>query len=126
VPREAGREFAGRVLDTIRSRGIHTGFPIEVRFVAGDDALLSPAHGRDTCYVAVHQFQGMPDQALFDMLEGIADGYGGRPHWGKRHGQTAATLAPRYPQWDAFQSVRDRMDPDRVFTSAPIARVLGD
>ena len=126
VPREHGRELATRVLDGIRSRGIRTGFPIEVRFVAGDDALLSPAGGRDTCYVAVHQFHGMPDQALFDLHEGIADDYGGRPHWGKRHGQTAATLAPRYPEWDAFQRVRDALDPDRVFTSAAIRRVLGD
>ena len=28
------------------------------------------------------------------------DDYDGRPHWGKLHGQRAATLAPRYPQWD--------------------------
>ena len=29
------------------------------------------------------------------------DEYGGRPHWGKRHFQTAETLRPRYPRWDA-------------------------
>ena len=32
------------------------------------------------------------------------DDYGGRPHWGKLHYQTAATLAPRYPRWDDFQA----------------------
>jgi L-gulono-1,4-lactone dehydrogenase len=125
VPREHGRDLAERVLDGIRTRGIRTGFPIEVRFVAGDDAFLSPAGGRDTCYVAVHQFEGMYDQTLFDLLEGLADRHGGRPHWGKRHTQTAATLAPRYPRWADFQAARDGLDPDRVFTSAAIARVLG-
>ena len=33
-------------------------FPIELRLVAGDDALLSPAYGRDSAYVAVHLFEG--------------------------------------------------------------------
>ena len=34
-------------------------FPIELRFSAGDDALLSPAHARESAYVAVHVFEGM-------------------------------------------------------------------
>ena len=52
------------------------------------------------------------------------DSYGGRPHWGKRHFQTAETLAPRYPRWDEFQAaarasstpraVRERLHRDRV------------
>ena len=33
-------------------------FPIELRFSAADDALLSPAHGRDSAFVAVHVFKG--------------------------------------------------------------------
>jgi L-gulono-1,4-lactone dehydrogenase len=53
------------------------------------------------------------------------DSYGGRPHWGKRHFQTAATLAPRYPGWAAFQAVRARLDPDGVFANAYTDRVLG-
>ena len=51
--------------------------------------------------------------------------YGGRPHWGKLHFQTAETLAPRYPQWDAFQKVRARLDPQGTFTNAYLDRVLG-
>jgi L-gulonolactone oxidase len=125
LPREAGREAVERVLETIARRGLATGFPLEVRFVAPDDALLSPAHERATCYVAIHQYRGMPFEALFAAAEEIFDGYGGRPHWGKRHTQTAETLAPRYPRWDAFARARDRLDPDRVFTNAGVRRVLG-
>ena len=51
--------------------------------------------------------------------------YDGRPHWGKLHHQTAATLAPRYPEWDAFQAVRARLDPDGRFRNAYLDRVLG-
>ena len=48
----------------------------------------------------------------FEAVEEIMDSYGGRPHWGKRHFQTAATLAPRYPRWAEFQRARDELDPD--------------
>ena len=125
LPRDHGREAVERVLETIARRRLATGFPLEVRFVAPDDALLSPAHERATCYVAIHQYRGMPFEALFAAAEEIFDGYGGRPHWGKRHTQTAETLAPRYPRWDAFARARDRLDPDRVFTNEGVRRVLG-
>ena len=41
----------------------------------------------------------MPWEPYFRGVEEIMDDYGGRPHWGKRHFQTAETLAPRYPRW---------------------------
>ena len=44
-------------------------FPIELRFSAGDDALLSPAHARETAYVAVHVFEGMAFEAPFREVE---------------------------------------------------------
>ena len=123
--REVGREAVERLLETIASRRLATTFPLEVRFVAPDDALLSPAGGRPTCYIAIHQYRGMPFEELFAAAEELFDGYGGRPHWGKRHTQTAETLAPRYPEWDAFARVRDRFDPDRVFANEGVRRVLG-
>ena len=59
-------------------------FPIELRFSAGDDALLSPAHGRETAYVAVHVFEGMEFETPFREVEALLRGWDGRPHWGKR------------------------------------------
>jgi L-gulonolactone oxidase len=100
-------------------------FPIEVRFVAADDALLSPAHDRETVYVAVHAYKGMAWEPYFRAVEAIADEHGGRPHWGKRHFQTAATLAPRYPGWERFAAVRARLDPGGVFSNVYTDRVLG-
>ena len=125
MPRADGPLVAAEVLSQVAARRLPVGFPFEVRFVAGDDAFLSPAHGRDTCYLAVHQYKGMDPKPLFDLVEPMAANVGGRPHWGKLHTQTAETLAPRYPQWDAFAAVRDRLDPDRVFTSPAVERILG-
>ncbi len=123
------REHAAAAIMAIRD-GIHAerlpvNFPIEVRFVAPDDALLSPAHRRASCYIAVHTYDGMAFEPYFRMVEQIMDGFGGRPHWGKRHFQSAATLAARYPGWERFQAARRRLDPDGRFTNDELARVLG-
>jgi FAD-linked oxidoreductase len=125
LPREHTAEAVRRVLETIPARGLHVPFPLEVRLVAPDDAYLSPAHERATGYVAVHMFRGMAWEPYFRAVEAIMDDYGGRPHWGKRHFQTAETLRTRYPRWDDFQAVRARLDPEGRFANAHVERVLG-
>jgi len=125
VPREHGPEAARRVIEWVRSNRYPVFFPIEMRVAAADDALLSPSHDRDTAYIAVHQYRGMEWRPYFEAVEEIMDSYGGRPHWGKRHFQTAATLSPRYPAWQDFQRARDELDPTRTFTNEYAARVLG-
>ena len=122
-PRDVAREVVEEVLDVARRHPVD--FPIEVRFVAGDDALLSPAAGRPTVYVAVHTSRGMPWEAFFRAVQAIGDRFDARPHWGKRHFHTAASLAPRYPEWDAFAAQRERFDPDGRFANAHVRRVLG-
>lgn len=125
IPREHGPEAARRVIEWVRSNRYPVFFPIEMRVAAGDDALLSPSHERDTAYIAVHQYRGMEWRPYFEAVEEIMNSYGGRPHWGKRHFQTAATLAPLYPEWASFQRARDELDPGRVFSNEYAERVLG-
>jgi L-gulono-1,4-lactone dehydrogenase len=125
VPREHGPAAARRVIEWVRANGYPVFFPIEMRVAAGDDALLSPSHERDTVYIAVHQYRGMEWRPYFEAVEEIMSEYAGRPHWGKRHFQTAATLAPLYPAWAQFQALRDELDPNRVFTNEYATRVLG-
>jgi L-gulonolactone oxidase len=125
VPREQGPEAVRKVIEWVRANRYPVFFPIEMRVAAGDDALLSPSHERDTVYIAVHQYRGMEWRPYFEAVEEIMNGYGGRPHWGKRHFQTAETLAPRYPAWEEFQRARDELDPKRTFTNEYAARVLG-
>jgi L-gulonolactone oxidase len=125
IPRADARGAVARVLELVERRRLPILFPLEVRFSAPDDAFLSTAFGRDTCYVAVHQYKGMEFETYFRAVEQIMDSYGGRPHWGKRHYQTAAILRERYPAWGRFQAVRERLDPDGVFANDYARRVLG-
>ncbi|MFC6011137.1 D-arabinono-1,4-lactone oxidase [Nocardia lasii] len=123
IPRAHAADAIREILELSKRFG--TPMPIEVRWVAPDDAFLSPAGGRETCYIAVHQYQGMVWEPYFRACEAVFDSYAGRPHWGKRHFQTAETLRPRYPDWDRFTEVRRRFDPTGVFANDYVTRVLG-
>jgi L-gulonolactone oxidase len=125
LARERTPEAVRAVMEMIEQRGFAVPFPIEVRTVASDDALLSTAAGRDSGFVAVHMYRGMAWEPYFRAVESIMDELGGRPHWGKRHFQSAPTLRPRYPAWDRFQAIRARLDPQGRFANAWTERVLG-
>ncbi|MGH2880883.1 MAG: D-arabinono-1,4-lactone oxidase [Solirubrobacteraceae bacterium] len=125
LPRERTPEAVRAVMELIERRGFAVPFPIEVRTVAPDDAMLSTAYGRESGFVAVHMYRGMKWRPYFEAVEQIFYDLGGRPHWGKRHFQTEATLRPRYPEWDAFQAIRARLDPGGRFANAWTDRVLG-
>ncbi|KAF0846462.1 D-arabinono-1,4-lactone oxidase [Nocardia caishijiensis] len=123
VPRADAAEAVREMITLAKKFG--TPMPIEVRWVAPDDAFLSPASGRDTCYIAVHQYQGMEWEPYLRACEAVFDRLDGRPHWGKHHFQTAETLRERYPDWDRFAAVRKRLDPTGVFANDYVHRVLG-
>jgi L-gulono-1,4-lactone dehydrogenase len=125
LPRERTPQAVHQVMAMIDERQLAVPFPIEVRTVAPDDAFLSTAAGRESGFVAVHMYRGMAWEPYFRAVEAIMDELGGRPHWGKRHFQTAATLRPRYPEWDRFQAVRARLDPHGGFANDWTDRVLG-
>jgi L-gulono-1,4-lactone dehydrogenase len=73
----------------------------------------------------VHQYVGVPYEPYFQGVEQIMNDYNGRPHWGKLHFQSRLTLAHRYPEWDTFQTWRNKLDPTGVFRNAYLDRVLG-
>jgi L-gulonolactone oxidase len=125
LARERTTEAVRRVMELVQRHGFAVPFPIEVRTVAADDAFLSTAAGRHSGFVAVHMYRGMAWEPYFRAVEAIMDELGGRPHWGKRHFQTAATLRPRYPDWERFSAVRSRLDPEGRFANDWSERVLG-
>lgn len=125
LPRAALPEVLRGTRAWIEEQRFPVNFPMEIRVGAGDDAFLSPAFERDSAYLAVHVYRGMAWEPYFRAVEALCDEHDGRPHWGKRHFQTGATLRPRFPMWDRFAEVRDHCDPDRVFANAHLDRVLG-
>lgn len=125
VPREAGMAAlteARGLLD--RSRWPVT-FPVEIRSGVADSGWLSPSHGRNSVYLAFHVNARTDHTAYFSAVEDAMRAYGGRPHWGKLHTRTRADLAPDYPRFRDFLALRDRLDPERLFSNPYLDRVLG-
>jgi FAD-linked oxidoreductase len=123
IPREHAADAVRGAREILERHPVN--FPVELRFVAADDALLSPAHGRDTAYVAVHVFKGMDGERPFREVERLMAGWGGRPHWGKRSYLGARELKTRYPAWEAFAAARAELDPDGRFENPWARRTLG-
>jgi L-gulono-1,4-lactone dehydrogenase len=125
VPREALGEVLGELRKRVPQLADPVMFPVEIRVAAADDIWLSTAYGRDTAYIAVHQFVGMPYQEYFDLFESVAGAVGGRPHWGKMHSLDASVLRTRYPRFDDFTALRASLDPAGKFLNPYLSRVLG-
>jgi FAD-linked oxidoreductase len=126
LPVENVRSAFEAVRTLIDDRGWRIGFPIEVRFAAQDDLWLSTGHGRASGYIAVHRYWREDPTEYFDAVEQIMLAHAGRPHWGKMHTLDAAILRDRYPRFDDFVALRDRLDPDRMFRNRYLDRVLGE
>lgn len=125
VPREALPEVLGELRARVPKLANPVMFPVEIRVAAADDIWLSTAYERDSAYIAVHQFVGMPYQEYFDLFESVAGAVGGRPHWGKMHSLDASVLRERYPRFDDFTKLRASLDPAGKFVNPYLARVLG-
>jgi len=124
VPAEHFPAVLGEIQDCLRNERFNVHFPIECRFVRGDDIWLSPSYGRDSAYIAVHMYKGMPYERYFRAVEEIYQRYAGRPHWGKLHTLDAQVLAERYPHWDDFRRVRAALDPKGIFLNDYLRRLL--
>lgn len=94
------------------------------RHAPRDDIWLSTAHDRDSVYLAFHVNAQTDHGAYLAGVEQALRGYDGRPHWGKLHTRTAEDLAPTYSRFADFVALRDRVDPDRLFTNDYLERVL--
>jgi L-gulonolactone oxidase len=124
-PRARAADAVRQLRTVVEGSQAAIALPIQVRFSASDGIALSPSFGRDTCHVIVHASPGSPYRPYFAEAEAVLDELGGRPHWGMLHTQTAATLAPKYPDWARFQAVRARLDPGGLFGNEYLDRVLG-
>ncbi|MFG1921045.1 D-arabinono-1,4-lactone oxidase [Cryptosporangium sp. NPDC048952] len=125
IPRAALGEALTEIRRLIERRGWRISFPVEVRMSAADDLWLSTAHGRDSAYVAVHQYHRTPHEDYFRAVQDVMLALEGRPHWGKLHYLDVTELSGRYPRFQDFLAVRDRADPDRAFDNTHLRQVLG-
>ncbi|KAJ2964478.1 hypothetical protein NQZ79_g617 [Umbelopsis isabellina] len=126
IPLEKAPEALRRLDNFINTSELKVHFPVEIRFVDGDDVWMSPSYGRKTCYIGVIMYRPygkpVPYKKYWRIYEDIMRSLGGRPHWAKAHGQTVDDLEESYPKFRDYLQVRDKMDPNRLFVNKYIER----
>ena len=124
LPRAHGPDALRELAEYVDKYKVQVHFPVEYRYVKGDDIWLSPFYQRDSVAISVHQYVGMDYERYFRGAEAIFRRYGGRPHWGKMHTLGARELAPLYPRWDDFQRLRSALDPCGLFMNPYLERLF--
>ncbi len=115
---ESQREFMLRNLpDSI--------FPLELRFVAADQAWLSPNYKRDSVVISVSGKPGTDYWPYLKMCDQRLSELGGRPHWGKLHFMTAQRLISQFEKYEAFRTLRRKLDPAGMFLNDHLSQMFG-
>lgn len=115
LPRENGLKALQEIRVEIEKNHNEVFFPLEVRYIKGDNIWMSPFYQRDTCSIAVHRFFEEDYKPYFKAIEPILRKYGGRPHWGKLNTVTGEEFSKMYPRWMDFVEVRRQLDPKGKF-----------
>jgi sugar-1,4-lactone oxidase-like protein len=128
IPAEKAQQALAALKKMIEEQKIYVNFVIEVRYVKGDDFWLSPCYGRDTCFIGAYLY-GNKNQywsKYLTFFEELMLQYGGRPHWGKEFSIPAETIALQYPKWEDFLKLRQKLDPENLFSNKLTSFLFAD
>jgi FAD-linked oxidoreductase len=117
VPYERTVEAIRVTRKIIEASDYKASIPVEIRFVAADDNMLSPAYGGPICYIGAYTYGETFARPYFQGFEIAMKRLGGRPHWGKRHSLTSTEARAMYPLFDRFGEVRRELDPHGTFAN---------
>ena len=124
IPLEYAKEAMTAYLEMLREKGFLVNFIVEVRFVKGDDIWLSPAYGRDTCYIAAYNQSEYRWEEFVIAFEELMAKYQGRPHWGKEFFISPEKLKQLYPKWDDFIKLMRELDPNGMFQNKLLQKIF--
>jgi L-gulono-1,4-lactone dehydrogenase len=125
IPREQAGPALQEWWERVHRLPASPDFVQELRFTAADAIALSPSSGRASAWLGAYCANPRTARAYFAEFLAMARGWGARPHWGKRFDHRAPELAALYPRWEEFQALRRACDPEGVFRSPFLERVLG-
>ena len=124
LPAAAGPACIREIRALMQARHGDVQWPLEYRTLAADEIPLSPAQGRATVTISVHEAAERPYQPFFADVEAVFRNHRGRPHWGKHHTHHAPELRALYPQWERFGKARRAVDPGGRFLNDYLRGVL--
>jgi FAD/FMN-containing dehydrogenase len=125
IPVENGKQALREIRELMLSKHANCIYPVEYRFVAGDQGMLSPYYQRASVTISV---SGGPDIDYWSYLldvDAILRRYGARPHWGKLHFNNAHDMPALYPRFHDFCAIRRRLDPEGRFLNDHLRNLFG-
>jgi FAD/FMN-containing dehydrogenase len=125
LPLAHGPEAFAEVRHLIQRRFPECTIPVEVRFTATDDGMLSPNYGRDSVVLSVSGIPGTDYWPFLEAVDEIFDRFDGRPHWGKICFMTRARMERLFPELDAFRRIRHELDPEERMLNDFLRPLLG-
>lgn len=111
--------------DMLAATGARLDFINELRFVRGDDAWMSPAHGRDTCQLGVYATHSPDTPRAFADYATLGESWDARPHWGKQFTTTPTAITRLYPRAGDFRELARAWDPASIFRNPVLDAILG-
>lgn len=125
VPAELGLEAVKAVQDLLMTKHTDQRYPLEVRWVKGEDAYISPFYKRDTTVLSVSGAPGTNYWPYLRDLDALLEDFQARPHWGKIHFMTRERMINTFPEYDTFVQVRREFDPNGVFLNDHTRSLVG-
>ena len=131
VPRAALVDALMSLHHLITTHSLMVDWPVEIRFIAADDILLSPASSGPVASINIISYRPFnrdhPMQhTYFHLFEERMRALGGRPHWAKPFECGRRELAELYDEerLQRFERVRRRLDAGGMFVNEYVERVL--
>jgi len=128
IPIENLHQAISTLKNMINTKKYRVHFPIEIRFVKGDDIWLSPAYGGDRACIGIMMYKPYgrepPYTNYFHEFESKMTALGGRPHWGKYHKWTRKECLEAYPKFKDFLSLREKLDPTKLFNNEYLQQIF--
>lgn len=125
VPAERGPECFMALRELFTEGGFGVTWPIEYRTQAADDVWMSPANGRPTVTLSIHEPVDRDHEPLFRAAEEIFRAFDGRPHWGKLSYLDPSVRRELAPGWEQWWAARDAVDPTGMFLNGHLRAARG-
>jgi FAD/FMN-containing dehydrogenase len=124
IPRGSAVAALKELRTIVEENDFELKLPVEVRFGARDDLLLSPSYDGESCWIGASTENNTAE--VFARFEPLMQEFGGRPHWGKHFTLTRDAIMDAYgSRYAEFVALRDAFDPDRVFANSFLRYLLG-
>ena len=91
-------------------------FIFHCRFLWSSSGFMAPAvDNLHTCMFEAVTYIGTPSKEYYDEVESHWLSLGGRPHWGKTYNPNLDFRSVYGNNWDRFNQIRQKMDPEGMF-----------